>query len=120
MQKRKEADPSAEAARTMNASSRLIIYNDRAAAVSTRPGVLARFFRMLLAGRKLAHAPVRVTVCESGRACVFEVDDAGPLLDIELPAGTYQVTAEIDGVLRTYTLTLQRGTSSSLHLRMKH
>lgn len=48
---------------------------------------------------------------------VHSVDDAGPLVDIPLPAGTYHVTAELGKVRRSYTMTLEPGASFNLRLR---
>lgn len=45
------------------------------------------------------------------------IDDAGPLTDVPLPAGTYQVTALRGHFRRSYTMTLEPGASVELHLR---
>lgn len=46
------------------------------------------------------------------------VDDAGPLVDVPLPAGTYQVSVDLGQVRRSYTMTLEPGTSFDLYLRL--
>lgn len=46
------------------------------------------------------------------------VDDAGPLTCWPLPAGTYRVTAICGDLRRSYTLTLEPGTSFDLYLRL--
>jgi hypothetical protein len=46
------------------------------------------------------------------------VDDAGPLVEVPLPAGTYQVTVQLGCVRRSYTMTLEPGMSFDLHLRL--
>jgi len=47
---------------------------------------------------------------------VATVADAGPQLVLDLPAGTYQVTAIMGEVCRGYTLTLQPGDAFNLQL----
>jgi hypothetical protein len=49
---------------------------------------------------------------------VHSVDDAGPLIDVPLPAGTYHVTVHYGSVRRRYTMTLESGASFDLHLRL--
>lgn len=49
---------------------------------------------------------------------VVEINDAGPLIDVSLPAGAYQVKAQIGNVRRDYTLTLVQGASFDLHLSL--
>lgn len=44
------------------------------------------------------------------------VADAGHLTDLSLPAGTYQVAAQLGNYRRSYTMTLEPGTSFHLHL----
>ena len=46
------------------------------------------------------------------------VDDAGPLVDVPLPAGTYQVSVHLGQVRRCYTMTLEPGASFDLFLRL--
>jgi hypothetical protein len=48
---------------------------------------------------------------------LYTVDDAGPLVDVPLPAGTYQVSVDLGQVRRSYTMTLEPGTSFDLYLR---
>lgn len=45
------------------------------------------------------------------------VADAGPFTDLPLPPGTYQITALLGAYRRSYTMTLEPGTSFHLHLR---
>jgi hypothetical protein len=49
---------------------------------------------------------------------VHTVDDAGPLVDVPLPAGTYQVSVHLGTLRRSYTMTLLPGASFDLHLRL--
>ena len=51
-----------------------------------------------------ANVPLAI-VDEQGNA-VFALPDAGPLLFVMLPAGTYTVSAESDGVRKTQRVTL--------------
>ena len=46
------------------------------------------------------------------------IDDAGPLTDVPLPAGTYHITAVRGALRRSYTLTLEPGASVDLYLRL--
>ncbi len=47
---------------------------------------------------------------------VFSAEDAGPQLALDLPAGTYQVTALLGPLCRGYTLTLTEGAPNDLYL----
>lgn len=47
---------------------------------------------------------------------VFALDDAGPLTDVALPAGTYRVTADFGGVKRSGTVVLKPGEPAALNL----
>lgn len=47
---------------------------------------------------------------------VFTADDAGPLVELVLPVGTYNVTAVLGTLCRGYTLTLMEGVPSQLYL----
>jgi len=49
---------------------------------------------------------------------VLAIDDAGPLSDVPLPAGTYNVTVRLGKVRRSYTIVLEQGASFDLHLRL--
>ncbi len=49
---------------------------------------------------------------------VHAIDDAGPLVDVPLPAGTYHVTVHLGQVRRSYTMTLEPGASFDLYLRL--
>ena len=49
---------------------------------------------------------------------VHAVNDAGPLIDVSLSAGTYHVTALLGGVQRGYTIALASGVSFDLYLRL--
>jgi hypothetical protein len=47
---------------------------------------------------------------------VFALNDAGPLTDVALPAGTYHVTADFGGVKRSGTVVVKPGESAMLNL----
>lgn len=47
---------------------------------------------------------------------VFSLDDAGPLVDVPLPAGTYHVAVHVAQIERGYTMTLVQGSLVNLYL----
>jgi hypothetical protein len=49
---------------------------------------------------------------------VLAIDDAGPLSEVPLPAGTYNVTVRLGKVRRSYTMVLEQGASFDLYLRL--
>ncbi|MEO8119228.1 MAG: hypothetical protein ABI606_07895 [Rhodoferax sp.] len=49
---------------------------------------------------------------------VLDIEAAGPLVDVPLPAGTYHVTAHRGKVRRGYTMTLKQGAFFDLYLRL--
>jgi hypothetical protein len=63
-------------------------------------------------------APLELQVDDLQGHRVLEIEDAGPLTDIPLPAGTYQVSVHLGRVRRSYTMTLEEGASFDLHLRL--
>jgi hypothetical protein len=62
--------------------------------------------------------PLRLRIEDLQGRPVLALDDAGHLVDVALPAGTYHVTADLGGVRRRYTMTLNQGSSFDLHLRL--
>jgi hypothetical protein len=50
------------------------------------------------------------------RKQVFALNDAGPLTDVALPAGTYHVTADFGGVKRSGVVVLKPGEPAMLNL----
>lgn len=68
--------------------------------------------------RRDATEPVTVHIEDAQGSRVFAIDDAEPLIDLALPAGTYLITAHRGEVRRGYTMTLLRGKSVDLHLRL--
>ena len=63
-------------------------------------------------------APLGLQVDDLQGHRVLDIDDAGPLTDIPLPAGTYHVNVHLGKVRRSYTMTLEQGASFDLHLRL--
>ena len=69
-------------------------------------------------GRRPADsAPLQLQVDDLQGLRLSAIADAGSLTDLPLPAGTYQVTALLGTYRRSYTMTLEPGTSFHLHLR---
>jgi hypothetical protein len=60
--------------------------------------------------------PLRLHIDNLQGQRVFTADDAGPLVELALPAGTYQVTAVFGTLCRGYTLTLVEGVPNTLYL----
>ncbi len=61
-------------------------------------------------------APLRLHIDNLQGQRVFTADDAGPLVELALPVGTYNVTAVLGNRCRGYTLTLVEGVASELYL----
>jgi hypothetical protein len=49
---------------------------------------------------------------------LLALDDACPLVEVTLPAGTYHVSTDLAGARRSYTVALERGASFDLYLRL--
>jgi hypothetical protein len=47
-----------------------------------------------------------------------EIEELAPLINVDLPAGTYHVTAERGAALRRYTIKLESGGGFDLYLRL--
>lgn len=65
-----------------------------------------------------SRAPLSLHIDNLQGLRVHSVDDAGPLVDVPLPAGTYHVTVHFGKVRRSYTMTLEAGASFDLYLRL--
>jgi hypothetical protein len=65
-----------------------------------------------------SRVPLRLQIDDLEGRRVHTVDDAGPLVDVPLPAGTYQVSVLLGTLRRSYTMTLLPGASFDLHLRL--
>jgi len=64
-----------------------------------------------------AHAPLHLQIDDLRGKQMLASNDVGALVDVSLPAGTYQVTAQFGNTRRGYTLTLTQGTTFDLYLR---
>ena len=62
-------------------------------------------------------ATLRLQIDDLHGRRLLSLEDAGPLVDIELPPGTYHVTAQLGEVRRGYTMTLGEGQPFDLYLR---
>ncbi|SDP91550.1 hypothetical protein SAMN05216303_11021 [Rhodoferax sp. OV413] len=62
------------------------------------------------------NAVLRLEIDDLQGRRVFSQDAAGPLVELSLPEGTYNVTAIHGHVCRGYTLTLEPGKSFDLYL----
>ncbi|WP_295953783.1 hypothetical protein [Rhodoferax sp.] len=60
--------------------------------------------------------PLRLHIDNLQGQRVFTADDAGSLVELALPVGTYNVTAVLGTLCRGYTLTLVEGEPSDLYL----
>ena len=65
-----------------------------------------------------SRVPLKLQIDDLEGRRVHTVDDAGPLVDVPLPAGTYQVSVHLGTLRRSYTMTLLPGASFHLHLRL--
>lgn len=63
-------------------------------------------------------APLSLRIDDLRGHRVLAIDDAGPLIDVPLAAGTYHVTVHLGNVRRSYTMTLEQGTTFDLYLRL--
>lgn len=88
-----------------------------------RDGVLERLLMLLRGlmsdGRQRQAPPgtsLRIADLQ-GRPC-FAADNTLTLVAVHLPAGTYHVSARLGAVERRYTLTLERGATVDLYLRL--
>lgn len=65
-----------------------------------------------------AATPVNVRIADLHGHQLFSADAKQPLLDVPLPAGTYDVTVSRGAEQRRYTVALAQGATFDLHLRM--
>ncbi len=102
-------------------TGRLVIHNEG------RMGTGRRHLKSLLqwlrsiystSRRRDECAPLGLQIFDLQGHRVLALDDAGPLVDVPLPAGTYRVAAHAGSVRRSYTMTLEAGASFDLHLRL--
>ena len=68
-------------------------------------------------GRHNAYlASVKLDVYDTAGKDVFSLRDAGPLVDVQLPAGRYRVVARAGGVARSAHVDVKRGEPARLYL----
>jgi hypothetical protein len=80
---------------------------------------LRRMFALRAGGRwHHSRLPLRLQIDDLEGHGVHTDDDAGPLVDVRLPAGTYRVSVHLGALRRSYTMTLLPGASFDLHLRL--
>jgi hypothetical protein len=60
--------------------------------------------------------PLSLRVEDSQGSEWFSMENVGPQIDMMLPAGTYNVTAVMGHLRRSYTMTLQPGSTLDLRL----
>ena len=68
--------------------------------------------------RNERRVPLNLQIDDLQGLRVHSFDDAGPLIDVHLPAGTYHVTVHFGSVRRRYTMTLEPGVSFDLYPRL--
>ena len=61
-------------------------------------------------------ADVKVDIFDAGGQRVFGLSEAGPLVDVRLPEGTYRIVATAGGVRRTGTVKVEGKQLSELYL----
>ncbi len=74
------------------------------------------WLRSLYAPQAQPEGPLRLHIDNLQGQRVFTADDAGPLVELALPVGTYHVTAVLGNLCRGYTLTLVEGVPNDLYL----
>jgi hypothetical protein len=103
-------------------AARLLIHADEHVGAGRRHRHESRLHRLLaFPGDGLAHherLPLNLRIDDLQGHRLHTVDDAGPLVELPLPAGTYQVSVHLGPVRRSYTMTLEPGTSFDLYLRL--
>ena len=101
-------------------AGRLIIHAEGKGSVSGRRlETTLRWLRALCSNnQKDERAPLRLQILDLQGNLMLASDDAGALVEVLLPAGTYQVKTQFGKVQRGYTLTLAQGASFDLYLRL--
>ncbi|MEO8718823.1 MAG: hypothetical protein ABI423_11460 [Burkholderiales bacterium] len=77
----------------------------------------ARGLFAFLTRKPRARAPLGLHIDDAQGLRVLALDDAGPKVEVVLPAGTYRVSVQQGEMRRSYTMTLGAGASSDLQLR---
>ena len=76
-----------------------------------------RGFRRVATGSR-PQAVTHLEIDDRWGRCIFSSDDGGPMIKVSLPPGTYDITARRGSFRRCYTLTLEPGARSDLHLQL--
>jgi hypothetical protein len=64
-------------------------------------------------------ADVNLQITDRKNANMLQLDGAGPLTYVQLPAGTYRVTASHEGQTQVRNVTLGKNKSSDIHFHWK-
>jgi hypothetical protein len=86
--------------------------------VSMKSAAAAYNLRMTFSeGKHARHvAGLKLRIENAAGRRVFAFDDAGPLTDVDLPAGRYHVHADRDGVQRSASVIVKLGGHTDVHL----
>jgi hypothetical protein len=79
---------------------------------------LQRLLALYSDGADHDRASLRIEIHDLKGHRILTVDDASPLLDVSLPAGTYHVSTQLGPLKRGYTMSLQAGGAFDLYLRL--
>jgi len=103
-----------------SATARLLIHaaGDVRAEQRTFDSLMQRLRLRDTGGPRSGRLPLGLKIHDLHGLRVLALDDAGPLVDVALPPGTYHVTAQQGAVRRAYTITLEQGASFDLYLRL--
>ena len=114
-------DPLISSDKMATSAARLMIHADADPGAANRQSMF-RLERLRLPQavrpRPGPRAPLQLHVDDLRGLRVLVIEDAGTLTALDLPAGTYKVTANRCQVTRGYTMTLQQGDSLDLYLRL--
>ena len=104
---------------TSHPSARLLIHaQDDHPAGRLADSPMQRLRALYPSARPAGSAPLHLRIDTVAGDNVLSLDDAGPLVDVSLPAGTYHVTAHLGDAHRGYTMRLTPGEAFDLHLRL--
>jgi hypothetical protein len=113
-------ETSEQAHLTADVSAQLVIHvNERGAAGGPHASALDRLRALWVRG---AHPQkletLRLKIDDLWGRRVYATEEDGPLIKIILPAGTYDITACRGRFRRRYTMILEQGARSDLHLQL--
>jgi len=100
-------------------AARLVIHAEgKSTAGGRRLAILMRRLRALCSiGLRETREPLRLDIDDLQGCRLLALEEAGPRVEVALPAGTYRIFAQRGDVRRSYTMTLAQGASSDLYLR---